>query len=153
MSLRPPAWATHDRPGSIDIPAATTTVLVEGVGATRRDLSPWLEARIWIHTDPDLALQRCRDRNTDTDEFIDDWMAQARRFLAAERPWSRADLYVCGNDTPSPERTVLIARPGRALPVTSHGVDPIGTAAPAAIAPDTSTNSRTSTTAIGSHGR
>jgi hypothetical protein len=36
-NYRPPAWNEHDRQGAIEVPAATALVMIEGVGASRRE--------------------------------------------------------------------------------------------------------------------
>jgi hypothetical protein len=104
-------------------------VLVEGVGSSRQGLVPWLDAAVWLQSDPDEAYRRGIHRDVvqgrngeEAIAFWNEWMAQELPFLAADRPWERADLVVCG--TPS-ERVggLLVSR---------------APAAPAAPAPRTS---------------
>lgn len=52
VAFRPPAWIVHGRPDAITVPAGLDLVLLEGVGAARQELAPWLDATVWIHTEP-----------------------------------------------------------------------------------------------------
>jgi hypothetical protein len=40
VNFRPEAWAAHDRPGSITVPAGAGFVFVEGTGVIREELAP-----------------------------------------------------------------------------------------------------------------
>jgi hypothetical protein len=46
VDFRPDAWITHDRPGSITIPAGADFIWVEGTGIVREELAPWLDASV-----------------------------------------------------------------------------------------------------------
>jgi hypothetical protein len=37
VNFRPPAWEERSRPGAVQVPGGCSLVLVEGVGAGRRD--------------------------------------------------------------------------------------------------------------------
>ena len=129
VAYRPPVWVENQREGAIEVPAGVGVVVIEGVWASRRELEPWLDAAIWVQSDADAARRRGIERDItlgrDRPEavaFWDEWMAQEVPFLAADRPWERADLVVCGTPT-QPVDGVLISRgratPGRPAPQTS----------------------------------
>ena len=64
VHYQPPAWKPRGRDGHIDVPAASTAVFIEGVGASRRELAGLLDAAIWVQADFDEAKRRglVRDR-------------------------------------------------------------------------------------------
>jgi hypothetical protein len=78
------------RPGAIDVPAETRIVLVEGVGAARTELSGWLDASIWVRTDPDVAWKRTVAFDRDPPGFVEDWMREENAHLDTDQPWTRA---------------------------------------------------------------
>ncbi|MFH9296435.1 uridine kinase [Streptomyces sp. NPDC017520] len=57
-------------------------VLVEGVGAGRRQVRPWLAALCWMELDREVSWERGRRRDgTGLSEFWDGWaLAEARHF-------------------------------------------------------------------------
>ena len=58
VSYRPPKWDERGRPGAIEVPAGASLVVVEGVGAGRRELTGLLDGVVWVQTDPDEAARR-----------------------------------------------------------------------------------------------
>lgn len=99
VRYRPPGWETHDRSGSIDLPAGCPLIVVEGVGASRRDIVPWIDRAIWVQSDVAEAERRGIARDGGTDEaraFWHEWMSEENPFHERDRPWERADLIVCG---------------------------------------------------------
>jgi hypothetical protein len=118
VSYRPPAWDLHSRSGLIAVPAGRSLVIVEGVGAGRRELSELIDCLVWVQSDYAEAerLGLARDVasavNGDpaaTVAFWHAWMAAELPFLAADRPWERADLTVAGTSTlPQPPGMVLV---------------------------------------------
>lgn len=121
VSYRPAAWQERGRPGAIEVPAGAALVVVEGVGATRRSLAPLLDAAVWVQSDAGLARRRgiARDLAERPDPavaeaFWDTWEAQEAPFLADDRPWSRADVVVCGTpDVPlGPDEVLVGELPG-----------------------------------------
>lgn len=60
VSFRPEAWAVNGRDAVIHVPVGLSLLLVEGVGASRRELAPWLDAALWIQSD--VVDARTRDR-------------------------------------------------------------------------------------------
>lgn len=119
VSYRPPAWDLHRRPGVIAIPAGRTLVVVEGVGAGRRELTDLIDSLVWVQSDYAEAERRgvARDLASgvngsahETVEFWHAWMADEIPFLQADRPWDRAAVIAAGTSThPQPPDTVLIA--------------------------------------------
>jgi hypothetical protein len=72
------------------------------VGSSRRSQAPLLDATVWVHSDFAAANRRgiARDGGTrEATEFWWEWSPEEQPFLAADRPWERADLVICG--TPS----------------------------------------------------
>ncbi len=48
VAYRPPSWSQHDRPGAIEVPSSAELVIVEGVGAGRRELTGLLDGIVWV---------------------------------------------------------------------------------------------------------
>lgn len=98
VAYRPPAWDARDRPGAITVRSAASLLVVEGVGAGRRALGPFVDALIWVQTDRAVATRRGLLRDGGDVDFWAEWEAHERPFLAADRPWERADLVINGQD-------------------------------------------------------
>lgn len=116
VSCRPPAWQEHGREGSIEVPASTRVVIVEGVGAGRRELRDWADQLIWVQSDAQEAQHRGIERDggdADAEAFWHAWMAAEIPFLLEQRPWCRADLLVCGSpqEQHDPDREMVTAPP------------------------------------------
>lgn len=121
VSYRPPAWQELGRAGAIEVPAGRQLLLVEGVGAGRRELTHLLDAVVWVQSDFDVAERRgiARDvvQGVNGDaaaaaKFWHEWMAEELTFLADQRPWERACAIVAGTPPPGLEPDqVLLARP------------------------------------------
>lgn len=103
--FRPPAWELHGRDGAITVSDDCRVVLVEGVGAGRREVADLVDHVIWVQSDFAEAERRgiARDvahgMNGDaaaSTTFWHEWMAQELSFLRDDRPWTRADLMVAG---------------------------------------------------------
>jgi hypothetical protein len=113
VSYRPPAWTERGRAGSIEVPRSARVVIIEGVGAAHRTLTPWLDATIWVHSSTTQARRRVLVRESadgNSEEFLDQWLAEEVPFLARDRPWSRASLVVSGeHKPPSGSATVAVA--------------------------------------------
>jgi hypothetical protein len=106
ISYRPPGWIARDQTGSVTIPDDATTLLVEGVGACRREARPYLDAMVWVHARAEVGRRRVIAKGTDSEQFINDWMAEENAFLADHRPWECADVIVAGElGQPSPHGT------------------------------------------------
>ena len=99
VSYRPPAWDDRGRAGAIEVPAGTRVVVLEGVGAGRRELRDQLDALVWVQSDFAEAERRgiARDGGgPQAEAFWQAWMAEEIQFLLVDRPWHRADLIVDG---------------------------------------------------------
>ena len=123
VAFRPPAWDAQQRPGAVVVPAACPLVVVEGVGIGRRDLADLVDALVWMHIDLDVARPRAliRDGGGAAEEaFWDEWQAEERPFLAADRPWERAGVVVDGAPSvpydPVTELVVSVGAAGSPLP-------------------------------------
>jgi len=105
VRFQPPAWAQHGREGAIEVPACLDLVIVEGTGASQREVAPLVDTAIWVQADFAEAERRGIERdvaegvNGDREQaiaFWRDWMAAELRFLDEQRPWERADVIVAG---------------------------------------------------------
>jgi len=99
VNYRPPAWESRGRQGAIVVEAGCEVLIIEGVGASRREVWPWVTASIWIQSDMDEAERRGIARDGGTEEarrFWMDWMREENEFLAQQEPWSRATAIVNG---------------------------------------------------------
>ena len=109
----PPAWPRHGRSGAIEVPAGCPLLVVEGVGVSRRELAAWFDLRLWVQSDRAEAYARGieRDARPDAAEFWAAWEAEEAPFLAADRPWERADVVVAGRPEVrcDPARELIVA--------------------------------------------
>jgi hypothetical protein len=101
VAYRPPQWDQRQRPGAIEVPAGCPLLIVEGVGAARRESTHLIDVTIWVQSDEREAERRSLARvgqpgGPQTERHYRDWMAEEIPFVARERPWERADLIVCG---------------------------------------------------------
>lgn len=97
VDYRPTAWVERGREGAITVPLSCTLLILEGVGAARRELTHVLDAVIWVQSD--MAQARARGIARDGDAaipFWDEWMTAELSFLTEQKPWERADFIVCG---------------------------------------------------------
>lgn len=116
-AFRPPQWIARDRPGAIEIPA-TRVLVVEGVGAGRRELAALAELVVWVQADPAQARRRGLARDVElgrtpaeAEDFWDEWARFEDPFLAADQPWTRAHLVVNGTAPQADSRVFLARRP------------------------------------------
>ena len=84
----------HDVP--IDVP-----VLIEGVYSARKELTDYLDIRIWVETPADISLERgiTRDGEPSREWWLNHWLEDERRY-AAERHADPlyADIVIDGTD-------------------------------------------------------
>ncbi|MCW2804096.1 MAG: hypothetical protein JWN06_2313 [Propionibacteriaceae bacterium] len=127
VRYRPPSWDRHGRAGAIELPAGLDLVIVEGVGAGRREFGDLIDAILWVQSDYAEAERRgiARDVASGVNggaeaatAFWHSWMAEELPFVERDRPWERAAIIVAGTADVSPnEDQVLIAPP---LAQTQH---------------------------------
>ena len=115
VSYRPPGWDKQGRPGAIEVAAGLDLVVVEGVGASRAEVMPWINTSLWIQSDLDETERRgiARDGGTeDARNFWHEWVAEEFDFLQRQRPWERAMVIVNGTPTqPYNPSTEIIVSP------------------------------------------
>ncbi len=118
VSYRPPRWEDRRRPGAIQVPAGCPLLIIEGVGAARRESAHLTDAAIWVQADKRETQRRNLARvgqpgGSPTVQSMRDWMAEEIPFLADQRPWEHADLIACG--TPqvpfNPAAELVVAPP------------------------------------------
>jgi ABC-type dipeptide/oligopeptide/nickel transport system ATPase component len=99
VSFRPPAWEARGRPGSISAPAGLNLVVIEGVGAARRELSGLVDSSIWVQSDLDETIRRDRARIAAGEisaNSYEAWMTEEVSFQENERSWERVAVIVSG---------------------------------------------------------
>ncbi|MEU4423363.1 hypothetical protein AB0F81_22280 [Actinoplanes sp. NPDC024001] len=106
VSFTPPAWRERGRAGGIEVPAGRSAVLVEGVGASRKELTALIDVAVWVQSDfagaEERGLRRDVEQGLDPETARrewDEWMAEEIPFLSRDRPWERADFVVAGTPT------------------------------------------------------
>ena len=105
VRYQPPAWAPHGRTGEIAFPAETSALIIEGVGASRRDFADLLDVAIWVQSDYEEARRRGVSRDMARDGHDEEsalrlwweWEEEEVPFLIADRPWERADIIVAAS--------------------------------------------------------
>jgi uridine kinase len=123
VRYRPPAWDRLGREGVIVVEPARS-LIIEGVGVSRRSLAPYVDLALWVQSDYVEAKARGirRDMATEgrTEEGAlqnwDEWEAEEVPFLLDDRPWERADLIVTTALPHDADTEVVIARPSRETP-------------------------------------
>lgn len=127
VRYRPPGWDVQGRPGAVEVPAGRALVLVEGVGAGRRELAHLLDAVVWVQSDAVEAERRGLERDVAQGmngdhpaaaRFWREWMAQELPFLDRQRPWERALVIVAGTrqDPGAPGQLLLAPPPPQSRP-------------------------------------
>jgi hypothetical protein len=102
VHFRPPGWGHDVRDGHIDVAAGLSTVIIEGVGVSRRTLAPLVDVAVWVQSDFAEAKRRgmfrdMRDLGRDEHEALrlwDEWEAEEVPFLLDDQPWHRANVIV-----------------------------------------------------------
>lgn len=116
VRFRPPRWDERNRPGAIEVPIDSALVIVEGVGAGRREVAHLLDRTVWVQSDLCEIDRRNAARIASGEAngaIVDQWMAEEGPFLAEQRAWERAFIIVNGTpDLPyDPLTQVVIASP------------------------------------------
>jgi ABC-type cobalamin/Fe3+-siderophores transport system ATPase subunit len=99
VGFRPSAWAEHDRASSIQVPAGTDVVWVEGTGIIREEFAAWIDASIYLQGDLDEQERRLTARDGDSvaqQRHIAAWLAEELPLLLREQPWRKATIVVAG---------------------------------------------------------
>jgi hypothetical protein len=111
VAYRPPAWVERGRSGAIEVSAGCRAVVIEGVGAGRRELADLVDALVWMQSDAVDARTRGITRDGGDIAFWDEWEAEEVPFLHRHRPWERADVIVAGSPVVvhDPEHEVVVA--------------------------------------------
>ncbi len=84
-------------------PNGTTSVagvvIVEGNYVIRPELRGYYDLRIWVEAPYDLRLQRgiTRDGEQARTRWVEEWMPEEDRYVAASRPADYADVLVDGS--------------------------------------------------------
>ena len=108
VSFRPPAWEERGREGAIVVPHGTQVLLLEGVGSSREELAPLLDARLWVQAERATIERRNAARGAD-----EGWLAEELPWVAGHRPWQHADLIVAGTPTlPHDPHTEIVVADG-----------------------------------------
>jgi hypothetical protein len=99
VAFRPPAWDERGRPGAVELPADASLVIVEGVGASRREIAHLLDAAVWVQSDLNAIERRNAARvaaGQTNPSVVARWMHEEFPFVADQRPWERALVCVAG---------------------------------------------------------
>ena len=124
ISYRPPRWEEHGREGFIEVPVGCPLLIIEGVGAGRREVADLIDNLIWVQADERETGRRATARAANplaadlANQAVDGapidnegWMAEEIPFNAAQRTWERADIIVCGTPKLPYPRTELVTAP------------------------------------------
>jgi hypothetical protein len=121
VHYRPSGWDKGGRTGFLDVASGLATVIVEGVGVSRRTLAPLVDVAVWVQSDFAEAKRRGMLRDMaelgrDEDEALrlwDEWEAEEVPFLLDDRPWQRAHFIVgTASSLPhDPETEVVVSPP------------------------------------------
>ena len=72
-------------------------ILIEGVGSCRPELLDYYDVKIYVETPRDVCLSRLRDRNENTEAWIQRWSASEEWYAANELDLEGFDVIFCGN--------------------------------------------------------
>jgi hypothetical protein len=118
VAFRPPAWDERGRPGAIELPADANLVIVEGVGASRREIGHLLDVAVWVQADLSAIERRNAARvaaGETNPSVVARWMQEEYPFVADQRPWERALVVVAGTpELPHDPSTEVVLAPAPA---------------------------------------
>lgn len=79
--------------------SARGVVVVDGNYSTREELRGLYDFRIWVEAPHAVRLARGLERDGESarGRWLDEWMPEEERYLAAQEPWRFADLVVDGS--------------------------------------------------------
>jgi len=88
--------------------APSGIVIVEGNYSTRDELRDLYDYRIWVEAPREIRLARGLERGgIDTRErWLEEWMPEEERYLAAQEPWRFADLVIDGTAADYPRMSI-----------------------------------------------
>lgn len=111
VAYRPPAWVERGREGAVEVFPGCRAVVMEGVGAGRRELADLVDALVWMQSDAVDARSRGIARDGGDVAFWDEWEGEEVPFLRQDRPWERADVIVAGSSVldHDPDCEVVVA--------------------------------------------
>jgi hypothetical protein len=134
VHYRPSGWDKDGREGHLDVAAGLSTVIIEGVGVSRRELMPLVDVAVWVQSDFGEAKRRGirrdkADLGRDDAEALrqwDEWEAEEVPFLLGDQPWRRAHFIVgTASSLPhDPETEVVVSPPLPHDPETEVVVSP-----------------------------
>ena len=92
-------WVTDSMAEWHTVPACGV-VLIDGNYSTREELRDLYDFRIWVDAPHDVRLARglARDGESARARWLDEWMPEEERYLAAQEPRRFADLVVAGTE-------------------------------------------------------
>jgi hypothetical protein len=115
VSYQPPGWAARGRSGAVVVPARSTLVIIEGVGAGRRETADLVDAIVWVQTDLETSERRDQQRvraGETSAELVESWAREELPFVEAQRPWERSCATVAGApELPHDASTELVVGP------------------------------------------
>lgn len=90
-------WDRNTLSDPIPLPAGDVLV-VEGITTLHPDLADYVDVRVWVETDPALALERGRrrDAGNENEARWDAWAGNDAVYRATHRPHAGADVVVDG---------------------------------------------------------
>ena len=105
VSYKPSGWIKENRQGFIEVDAKKP-LIIEGMGACRKEMREVASYSIWIDTESDIARSRLISRdlpagvNGETIEsiikFADWWDSMMHPFLIKEEPWKYTNIIING---------------------------------------------------------
>jgi hypothetical protein len=127
VAFRPPAWEPRERAGAIEVSLGAPVVLLEGVGAGRRELVDMVDAVIYVQCDLEVRARRDEERIASGEvarDVVERWIAEEVSFVDGQRPWERACLVVAGTPTlpHDPVTELVVAAPPTIEEQDSAGV-------------------------------
>lgn len=94
--------------------------MIEGVGAGRQELAPFIDYSIWVDTDRQVAMNRGLAREGEDLAFWREWEVSEEVHLARDRPWERADVLFDNDNLKLGDESLLV----RDQPTWSHAARP-----------------------------
>ena len=106
VSYKPSGWIKENRQGFIEVDAKKS-LIIEGMGACRKELREHATYSIWVETEPEIARSRLISRDLSTGvnggtiesiiKFADWWDSMVNPFLLKEEPWKYTSVIVNGS--------------------------------------------------------